>query len=86
MLESAIVVAIFVALIGIIYAAMRGRICGVEEKMERRVSKAFCDERHTHLVEDMKKGDAKFAAILETQTKMLQSLSRIEGRLDKAGG
>jgi len=50
--------------------------------LKSRVSHSLCDERHGHTEEDLRKGDAKFDKIMGTQTEMLQTLARIEERVN----
>lgn len=66
---------IVIMLVGIVLNTLRS-------KVNSKMSKPLCDERHGHIAEDLKKGDAKFETIMETQTEIVRTLGRIEGRLN----
>ena len=62
-------------LVGIILNSFRS-------KLNCKMSQPLCEERHGHTVEELKKGDAKFEKVIETQVEMLQTLARIEERVN----
>ena len=62
-------------IVGFLYNSLRSKI-------NCKMSQPLCDERHGHTVEELKKGDAKFEKVIETQVEMLQTLARIEERVN----
>jgi hypothetical protein len=66
---------VFIMLAGVLLNSLRMKINSKEPK-------SLCDEKHGHTVEELKKGDVKFAAIMKTQTDIVKSLGRVEGKLN----